>query len=205
VLVADHALAPVGFEAWIWTSVAAPATRPDRVYGLVTPGIIVQVPAPVGLDLTAKAVAALCEPSAAGAVHVTVRLLPVPCTSVAAPVALGANGPPAAVVIVLVADHALAPVAFEAWIWTSIAAPDARPDRVYGLVTPDTIVHVPAPEGLDCRANAVAALCVLSMAGAVQVTVRLPPVPGASDAALCAFGGAAVAIVSGLDVCAARL
>ena len=66
---------------------------------------------------------------------------------------------------------------------------------MYGLVTPDTVVQVPAPEGLDRRLKPVAALCVLSTAGAVQVTVRLLPVPCASDAALGVFG-AAVAVVS---------
>jgi hypothetical protein len=57
---------------------------------------------------------------------------------------------------------------------------------------------VPAPEGLDRRLKPVAALCVLSVAGDVQVTVRLLPVPCASDGALGAFGayGPAVAVVS---------
>jgi hypothetical protein len=59
---------------------------------------------------------------------------------------------------------------------------------VYGLVTPDTVVQVVAPVGLDRRLNPLAALCVLSPAGAVQVTVRALPVPCASNAALGVFG-----------------
>jgi len=188
VLVADHALVPPAFELWSWTSIAAPAARPDRVYGLVTPDTVVQVPAPEGLDRRLNPVAALCVLSIAGAVQVTVRLLPVPCASDAGP---GVFGAAVAVVSVLVADHALVPPAFEPWIWTSIATPAARPDRVYGLVTPETVVQVPAPEGLDCRLNPVAALCVLSIAGAVQVTVRSLPGPCASDAVLGVFGAAA--------------
>jgi len=129
--------------------------------------------------------------SIAGAVQVTIRSLPVPCASDAA---LGVFGAAVAVVSVLVADHALVPAALELWSCTSIAAPAARPDRVYGLVTPATVVQVPAPEGLDRRLNPVAALCVLSIAGAVHVTVRSLPVPCASDA-LGVFG-AAVAVVS---------
>jgi hypothetical protein len=93
-----------------------------------------------------------------------------------------------AVVSVLVADHALVPVAFELWICTSIAAPAARPDRWYGLVTPDTTVQAPAPDGLDRRLNPVAPPCVPSTAGIVQVTVRVVPVPCASDAAFGVFG-----------------
>jgi hypothetical protein len=93
-----------------------------------------------------------------------------------------------AVVSVLVAVHALVPVAFELWICTSIAAPAAKPDRLYGLVTPDTIVQAPAPCGLDWRLNPVAAPCVPSTAGILQVTVSVVPVPCASDAALGVFG-----------------
>ena len=65
-------------------------------------------------------------------------------------------------------------------------------------MTPVTVVQVPAPEGLDRRLNTVAALCVLSIAGAVQVTVRVLPVPRARDAAPGAFGtyGPAVAVKS---------
>jgi hypothetical protein len=62
-------------------------------------------------------------------------------------------------------------------------------------VTPDTVVQVPAPAGLDRRANPVAAPCVLSIAGAVQVTVRSLPAPCASDTPLNVFG-AAVAVES---------
>ena len=98
-------------------------------------------------------------------------------------------------VSVLVVDQALVPAAFEPWTCTSIAAPAARPDRSYGLATPVTVVQVPAPEGLDRRLKPVAAPCVLSIAGAVQVTVRSLPAPCASDGALGAFG-AAVAVVS---------
>jgi hypothetical protein len=191
VLVADHALAPAAFELWICTSIAAPAASPERVYGLVTPDTVVQVPAPDGLDRKLNPVAALCVLSIAGAVQVTVRLLPVPCASDAA---LGVFGAAAAVVSVVVADHALAPAAFVLCICTSIAAPAASPDRLYGLVTPDTVVQVPAPEGLDRKLDPVAALCVLSTVGAVQVTVRLLPVPCASDAALGVFGALAAVV-----------
>jgi hypothetical protein len=45
--------------------------------------------------------------------------------------------------------------------------------------------------------NPVAALCVLSIAGAVQVTVRLLPVPCASDAALGVFGTCGVGVGGG--------
>jgi hypothetical protein len=188
VVVADHALEPALFELWICTSIAAPAARPVSVYGLVAAGTTVQAPAPEGLDRRANAVAALCVLSTAGAAQVTVRLLPVPCASDGAPGAFGAVGAAAAVVSVLVTDHALEPAAFELWICTSNAAPAMRPDRVYGLVTPDTTVQVPAPDGLDRREYAVAALCVLSTAGAAHVTVRLLPVPCASDAAPGVFG-----------------
>ena len=142
VLVADHALAPTRFEPWTCTSIAAPAARSDRSYGLVTPATIVHVPAPEGLDRTLNPAAAPCVLSTAGAIQVTVRSLPAPCASDSALGVFGANGP--AVVSVLVADHALVPAVFELWSCTSIAAPVARPDRVYGLVTPDTIVQVPA-------------------------------------------------------------
>jgi hypothetical protein len=72
-------------------------------------------------------VAALCVPSTAGAVQVTVRLLPVPCAS---DTALGVFGAPDAVASVVVADHALVPTAFTPSSCTSIAAPAASPDRV---------------------------------------------------------------------------
>jgi hypothetical protein len=136
-------------------------------------------------------VAALCELSTAGAVQVTVRLLPVPCASDAA---LDVFGAAAAVVSVVVVDHALAPAALVLWICTSIAAPAARPDRLYGLATPVTVVQIPAPEELDARLNPVAAPCELSTAGAVQVTERLLPVPCASDAALGVFGAPAAVV-----------
>jgi hypothetical protein len=64
---------------------------------------------------------------------------------------------------------------------------------VHGLVTPATVVQLPAPDGLNWR-NPVAASCVPSIAGAVQVTVRLLPLPGASDGAL---GGFAIRVVGG--------
>jgi hypothetical protein len=92
-------------------------------------------------------------------------------------------------VSVLVADHALVPAKFELCICTSIAAPAARPDRLYGPVTPDTVVQAAVPDGLDRRLNPVAALCELSIDGAAQVTVRALPAPCASDAALGVFGG----------------
>jgi hypothetical protein len=70
-------------------------------------------------------------------------------------------------------------------------------------LTPVTVVQAPAPEGLDCRLNPVAALCVLSTEGVVQFTVRLLPVPCASVTALTVFGGygvdGAAAIVAGTD------
>jgi hypothetical protein len=66
---------------------------------------------------------------------------------------------------------------------------------VYGLETPDPIVQVPAPEGLDRKANPVAALCVLSIAGAAQVTLRLLPVPFANDAAPGVFGACCAAVM----------
>jgi hypothetical protein len=58
--------------------------------------------------------AALCVPSVAGAVHVTVRLLPVPWASDAAPGVFGIYAI-VAVLSVLGADHALVPAAFELW------------------------------------------------------------------------------------------
>ena len=119
-------------------------------------------------------VAALCVLSVAGAVHVAVRLLPVPWASDGM---LSVFGTAVAVISVLVADQALLPAVFTLSSCTSIAAAAARPDRVYGLVTPDTVVQVPAPDGLDCKLNPEAALCVLSIAGALQVTVRLAPAP----------------------------
>ena len=54
-------------------------------------------------------VAAPCVLSTDGAVHVTVRLVPVPRATIGA---LSAFGPPVAVVIELVVDHALLPAAF---------------------------------------------------------------------------------------------
>ena len=81
----------------------------------MTLGKVVQVAVPAGLDRRANPVAASCVPSTAGAVQVTVRSLPVPCTSETALGAFGACGPAEAVVSVLVVDHALAPAAFELW------------------------------------------------------------------------------------------
>jgi hypothetical protein len=190
VLMADHALVPAAFEAWSCTSIAAPAAKPDKSCGLVTPVTVVQAPAPEGLDRRLNPVAASCVLSTAGAAQVTIRSLPVPCASVG----VGVLGTPVAVVSVVVADQALVPAAFVLRSCTSIAVPAANPDSVYGLATPDTIVQVPAPEGLDCRLNPVAALCVLSTAGAVQVTIRVPPVPCANDAA--GEFGAAEAVAS---------
>ncbi len=136
--------------------------------------------------------------SIAGLGQATVSLVLVPSGGGTTPViagVFGAYGPPAAVVSVLVADHGLVPAAFTLSICTSIAVAAAKPDRSYGLVTPDTVVQVPAPEGLDRRLNPVAALCALSTAGAVQVTVRSLPPPCASNAAAGVFG-AAMAVVS---------
>jgi len=62
-------------------------------------------------------------------------------------------------------------------------------------VTPDTVVQVPAPEGLDLRLYPAAPSCVLSILEVAQVAVRLLPVPCASDAAPGVFG-AAVAVLS---------
>jgi hypothetical protein len=54
------------------------------------------------------------------------------------------------VVPVVTADQApgLA-AALVAWTSTSIAVAPARPVSVYGLVTPDTFVQVPAPDALE--------------------------------------------------------
>jgi hypothetical protein len=187
VLVADHALAPAAFALWSCTSIATPAARPDKSYGLVTPDTSVQTPAPDGLDCRLKLVATPWVLSTAGAVQVTTRLLPVPWAS-DTPAGMFGICAIAAVVSVLVADHALVPAVFELWIWTSIAAPAAKPDRLYGLVTPIIVAQIAAPEGLDRRLNPVATLCELSTAGAAQVTVRLLPEPRASDGALGMFG-----------------
>ena len=73
----------------------------------MTPVTVVQMLAPDKLDRRLKLVAALCVLSIAGAFHVTVRLLPVPCASDT----LGAFGAPMTVESMLVADHALAPPA----------------------------------------------------------------------------------------------
>ncbi len=59
----------------------------------------------------------------------------------------------------------------------SIAVAPLSPVSVYGLVTPDKVVQVPAPAGLERRLNPVAAPCVPSVAGAVQVTVNFEFVP----------------------------
>jgi hypothetical protein len=128
--------------------------------------------------------------SVAGAVQVTVSLVLVPSGGGATELIEGVfrADKAEAVISVLVADHALVPAVFTPWIRTSIAAPAARPDRSYGLVTFDTVVQVLAPEGLLCKSNDVAALCVLSSAGAVQITVRSLPEPCAKDAACGVFG-----------------
>jgi hypothetical protein len=104
------------------------------------------------------------------------------------------------------ADHApgLA-AALVAWTSTSIAAAPARPVIVYGLVTPDTVVHVPAPVGLERTLYPVAAPWVPSTAGAVQVAVSFVFVPsgcGATPAIAGAFGAnvPAEAVVSVLVV-----
>jgi hypothetical protein len=86
------------------------------VYGLVTADTVVQVPAPLGLKRRLYPVAAPWVPSAAGAVQATASFVVVPSGGGATAViagALGAYGPSAVVVSVLVADHALAPAAFE--------------------------------------------------------------------------------------------
>jgi hypothetical protein len=138
------------------------------------------------------------------AVHVTVSFVLVPSGGAATEVIDGVfrADEAEAVVSVLVADHALVPALLALWICTSIAAPAARPDRSYGLVTFDTVVQVLAPEGLDCRSNAVAALCELSTAGGVQVTVRSLPEPGARDAACGVLGSSVVWVGIGDGVAA---
>lgn len=182
-----------------------PAARPDRSYGLLTPVTVVHVLAPDGLDCRLKLAAALCVLSIPGAVQVTVRSLPVPGANDGA---FGVFGAAVAVVTVLVADHSLMPVAFEPCSCTSIAAPAAKPDRVYGLVTSATVVHVSAPDGLDRRLKPVAVSCVLSTAGADQVTARLLPSHCASDTAFGEFGthdvGGAVGFVTGTGGSAER-
>jgi hypothetical protein len=64
-------------------------------------------------------------------------------------------------------------------------------------VTPDTRFQLPAPEGENSRLNPVAASCVLSMAGYVQVTMRALPGAWASDTPL---GGFAIWGVDGAGV-----
>jgi hypothetical protein len=189
VLVADHTLVPAALAAWIWTSIATPAARPDRSYGLVTFGTAVQVPAPEGLDCRLNQAAAPCVLSTVGAVQLTMRSLPGPCASDGAAGVFGFAVP---VISLLVADHGLVPAAFALWICTSIAVPPGRPDRRCGLVTLATVVQVPAPEGLDWRLNKVAAPCVMSTAGAVQDTMRLLPVPCARVRASGVFGSSVV-------------
>ena len=49
---------------------------------------------------------------------------------------------------------------------------------------PPELHQAAAPEGENCRLNPVAASCVLSVAGAVQVTMRPPPGACASDTLL---------------------
>lgn len=149
----------------------------------MTPVTVVHVPAPDGLECRLYPVAALCVLSIVGAAQVTMRALPTPGASDAALGAFGADGAAAAVESVLVGDHMLVPVALTPWTCTSIGELAARPDRLYGLVTFLTVVQVPAPAGLYCRLKPVAALCVLSTTGGAQVTVRLLPVPCASDGA----------------------
>jgi hypothetical protein len=63
-------------------------------------------------------------------------------------------------------------------------------------VTPDTVVQLFAPDGLDQMLYPVAASCVLSIAGAVQVTVNALPGP-------CVIRGAAGGYaIWGVDVAA---
>jgi hypothetical protein len=90
--------------------------------------------------------------------------------------------------------------AFVAWTSTSIAVAPVRPVIAYGLATFETVVQVPAPEGLKRRLNPVAAPWVLSIAGAAQVMVSLVFVPSGGAATLeiaGAFGayGPATAVV----------
>ena len=143
------------------------------VYGLVTPDTVVQVPAPDGLDRRLKLVAALCVLSIAGAVQVTLRLLPVPCAS---DTAFGVFGKAVAVVSVLVADHALVPMALSSEVERRSRRP---PPGRQGVRAGDAChdVQMAAPEGLDCRLKPAAALWLPSIAGLVQVTVRLLPTP----------------------------
>ena len=67
----------------------------------------------------------------------------------------------------------------------------------------DTTVHAPAPEGLDRTANPLAAPCVLSIAGAAQVTMRLLPVPCAKVGAPGGFGQSASPVPTVVDAAAA--
>jgi hypothetical protein len=124
----------------------------------------------------------------------------VPCASDGAAGVFGRDGPPAAVASVLVADQALVPDASVLCTCTSYAAPALRPLRVYGLVTPATFVHMAAPELLNWRLKPAAALCVLSIAGVVQVTVRLLPVPCANDGAPGAFASWNVGVCGDVGV-----
>ncbi len=102
---------------------------------------------------------------------------------------LGANAPAEAVVSVLVDDHALAPVTLKPCTCTSIAAPAATAPAWRGWrPAADAVVQLPAPEGLDCRLNPVAALWVPSTVGAAQFTVRLLPEPRASVGVPITFG-----------------
>src|SRR5580658_6356500 len=78
--------------------------------------------------------------------------------------------------------------ALVAWTSTSIALAPARPVNVKGLVTPDSVVQVPAPDGLERKLYPVAAPCVLSVAGAVQVTVSLEFVPSGGGVTLAIAG-----------------
>jgi len=192
VAVADHALVPPALALWTRTSIAMPESRPDRSYGLVTFGTVVQRLAPEGLDCRLNAVAALCVLSTGGDVQLTVRSVPEPCASDGA---VGALGTVAAVVSVAVTDQGLVPAALALWTWTSIAVPAGRPDRRCGLVTRATVVHKSAAEGPDCRLNHVAAPCVMSAAGAVQVTMRSLPEPAARATASGVFGGAVVEVL----------
>jgi hypothetical protein len=97
-----------------------------------------------------------------------------------APGTFGAADP--VVASVLEGDHALVPATFTLCNSTSYAVPDVREVSVYGLLAPATVVQVAVPDGLNRRLNEVAASCMLSIAGTVQITVRLLP--------LCASDGA---------------
>jgi hypothetical protein len=59
---------------------------------------------------------------------------------------------------------------------------------VYGLVTADTVVQLPAPDGLERRLYPVAAPCVPSTDGAVQVTMSFEFVPSAGGVPLMIAG-----------------